>query len=169
MNVQPEIIVDHKSHDEITEHVQNVTDRFEALVQIRVNENRPDFQQSVRPPDNLPDLPFIWSNNREAQLRARRWWLAHLREMGLLNAAGGRYQRTGEMVKGWDLRLTLSGDGGQVDSFNNANGAEFVYGDRQVPSHKLTGWGLVSVQLRERGEILGAGFAEDWFNASEVP
>lgn len=161
-----EVIVDFSAFDAIETAVEGVPEQFLAAVAKRVEDTRPAFQQSVRPPDDLPELPFIWSGDPDAQVRARAWWFAHLRELGIYNPSGGRYQRTGAMVKAWDLRHVAEENGGRVEAFNNADGAEYVYGERQVPSHRLTGWGLVTEQLDKQGELLGAGFAEDWFIVS---
>lgn len=80
----------------------------------------------------LPTHPFIWSRDPVKQARARRWYFANM-----VNGNGdGRYPRTDTIIKAWsvvfrDRTLTLT---------NDADGVEYVQGDKQVVSHDDSGW-----------------------------
>jgi hypothetical protein len=85
------------------------------------------------------DLPFVWSLDPEANLRARRWWYAnYVAKQG--RRSGGRYRRRGKnggIITGWDIVLELSPRGGSITLKNDMPGAEHVYGPRKVPGHAL--------------------------------
>lgn len=86
------------------------------------------------PPRRNLSRPFVWSNNPEANARARRWFFA--------NYPNG-YTRTGDMGKAWKVGLSVTVAGFSVTVRNPADGASYVYGDdayRQIPGHAATGW-----------------------------
>ncbi len=117
-------------------------------------------------PENLPDLPFVWSYNPEKQNRARRWYFANV----VKGKGGGRYQRTHKLAKSWKILVKVDANGGMIEAVNNAPGADYVIGDRQVPSHYLTGWPgpkeIDDILLKE-AVILEDQLSSDWITAND--
>lgn len=91
------------------------------------------------------NIKFIWSLNREANARARRWWFWALRE-GLIPTDGQHYRRSGVIPASWIIRVSRQGNPITITADNPAKGSEFVYGSEeprpqvQVPGHSTTGW-----------------------------
>jgi hypothetical protein len=88
------------------------------------------------------DSKFVWSFNREANKKARRWWFRELK-LGSINTDGRHYQRTGVIRNSWQTEISISGDEVILSLFNPAPGSEYLYGSpeqRQVPGHTATGW-----------------------------
>lgn len=135
-----------------------------TAVQRRVRKVKSRLRADLKAPGDFPDLPFVWSYDPVKQAKARRWYFANKVARG---SRGGRYQRTGDLEAAWDI-LFEGSDGGAVITLENSSpGAEFVYGERQVPSHYATGWAqLDDLALRYRDE-LNLGLIEDWFTASD--
>lgn len=111
-------------------------------------------------PKDLPELPFIWSYDPVKQGRARRWWFAHLREIGA--PPGGRYQRTGALAEAWHVIADSSDYSGILAVENDAPGAIYVQGDYQVPSHYATGWENVTDLISEFQEKASNEIADIW-------
>jgi hypothetical protein len=87
-------------------------------------------------------IKFVWSLNRAANARARRWWFANLRA-GNIPTDGQHYLRSGVIENSWQNEIFLDGDEVVLSFFNPADGAEYVYGSpeqTQVPGHATTGW-----------------------------
>jgi len=110
-------------------------------------------------PQNVPDLPFIWSYDPAAQARARRWYFANKVPKG---SKGGRYQRTGAMAEAWDVLADATDYSGILAIDNPAKGAEYVYGPKQVPSHYATGWENVDDVISEFQEQATDEVIEIW-------
>lgn len=91
-------------------------------------------------PDDLPELPFIWSLNFSLNRRLRNQYIDKLRREGTYNPRGGRYQRTGKLAAAWKVITDASDYTGIFAFENDAEGADSVYGDNQYFSHMLTGW-----------------------------
>jgi hypothetical protein len=70
---------------------------------------------------------FVWSFNRAANLRARRWWFAAIKR-GEVNTDGRHYVRSGTIPNSWQTEIALSGDTILLTIFNPAPGSEYVYG-----------------------------------------
>lgn len=90
-------------------------------------------------PEQSP-LPFIWSLDPKAQARARAYWFAVRVPRG---SKGGRYKRRGKaggLITKWELLFELTRDEGSITLVNIGEGAQYVYGPRQVPSHTASGW-----------------------------
>ena len=103
-------------------------------------------------------LPFRWSHNPAKQARARRWYFANKVPKG---SKGGRYQRTGRMVKAFNVVGKIISGGAVISIENRAKGSEFVHGARQVPSHARTGWNTVEETRRKFAPILSKRLAEN--------
>ena len=106
-----------------------------------VVERRLDTVIATTPPPR-DDTKFIWSLNRAANARARRWWFANLRE-GNIPTDGQHYLRSGVIPDSWQTEIAIDGDAVTLTIFNPAPGSERVYGSpeiTQVPGHATTGW-----------------------------
>lgn len=112
-------------------------------------------------------LPFVWSLNPAKQERARRWYFANKVPKGRGRGKGrGRYRRTGTLKKAWKVRANLSDRNGLLVLENDAPGAAFVYGPRQVPSHMATGWPEGEKVAFAASERLTDALIDYWFEAS---
>ena len=89
-------------------------------------------------------LPFIWSRNPIKQARARAWYFANKVPKG---STGGRYRRRGKLSAAWVVAYNPLN--GTILLRNDTPGAEYVQGNRQVLSHRLSGW--VTVQSVRAG------------------
>jgi hypothetical protein len=89
-------------------------------------------------------LPFVWSRNPVKQARARAWYFANKVAKG---SKGGRYRRTGKLREAWVVAYNPLN--GTILLRNDSAGAEYVQSNRQVPSHRLSGW--ITVQTVRTG------------------
>jgi len=110
-----------------------------------------------------PDYPFIWSYNPQAQARARAWWFAHLKRTG--GNPGGSYQRTGGLVKGWQIDINTFRNSVMITIFNPATRAvKWVQSVFQVPSHKRSGWVEYEGVVLEAEEKAQDTIIDLWYN-----
>ena len=94
----------------------------------------------VAPPRT--DVKFVWSYNRAANARARRWWFAAIKR-GAVQTDGKHFLRTGVIPAAWQTEIAIVGDQIVMSLVNPASGSEFLYGSEerpQVPGHATTGW-----------------------------
>jgi len=64
--------------------------------------------------------------------KSRRWFFANV---------PAPYMRTRFLAESWDVNLYLEDDDGfSIQMDNDAPYAQYVYGPRQVPGHRVTGW-----------------------------
>lgn len=95
---------------------------------------------TIAPPRD--DTKFVWSLNRAANARARRWWFWQLSQ-GNIPTDGQHYIRSNTIPNSWQTEIFIEGDEVQLTIFNPAPGSEFLYGSptqTQVPGHATTGW-----------------------------
>ena len=111
-------------------------------------------------PQNVPNLPFIWSYDPVKQARARRWYFANKVPKG---SKGGRYQRTGKLAEAWNVVATASDYSGILAIENDAPGAIYVQGEYQVPSHYDTGWENINDLASEFQEQASNEVMQIWF------
>ncbi len=89
--------------------------------------------------DHFDPLParhagtFVWSLNKQANDRARRWWFANR------NGPHVRRGRNGGLASQFELEMDVTHANGFFTITNNAEGVDYVFGSRQIPSHRLTG------------------------------
>lgn len=114
-------------------------------------------------PPELPELPFVWSTNPEAQKRARRWYFANKVPRG---SAGGRYQRTGALIEAYRVIADITNYDALITLINTSPGAEYVVGDRQVPSHRATGWEQIDDVALDASVELNDRLIETWLAIS---
>jgi hypothetical protein len=85
---------------------------------------------------------FVWSFNREANTRARRWWFRQIK-LGNIPTDGEHYIRSNTIINAWISEIRIDGDAILFTLSNPAPGASHVYGSpeqTQVPGHASTGW-----------------------------
>lgn len=111
------------------------TDVFKAI-------ERPLLDDLRTYPARAAVLPFVWSRNKAANERARRYYFAVIAKSN----PGGRYQRTGKYAQSWTVTLRKSGSVRTISAGSNYPAAKFIGGsfnrnrDFQIPGHKVTGW-----------------------------
>lgn len=117
-----------------------------------------------REPPEQPSLPFIWSYDPEAQRKARAWYFINRVPQG---SSSGGYQRKHDLVKAYVVRGTLTPHGGVIRLENTKEGAEFVIGDEQVPSHAVTGWERIDDTAVRYSEVLAERLIDAWDTAAD--
>lgn len=113
----------------------------------------------------MPKLPFLWSHNPAKQSRARRWYFYW---MVPPTGGSGRYERTGALLDAYKVRINLEDDDGLLVLENSAQGAEYVIGDRQVPSHEMSGWRTIDDAALEFSDVLTDHLIDTWFAVTEA-
>lgn len=101
-----------------------------------------DLVRKTPKPRTSSSPRFIWSRDKAAQDRARRWWFAAIAR-GEIPTNGQNYQRTGQLQRAWKIEVTRKGTTLTLIAANNNRGAVYVYGDYgrpQIPGHRATGW-----------------------------
>lgn len=155
--------VDLSPLDSVNQVVREAPALMRSYQKIRVRQARVRIRDRFAAPENKPDLPFIWSYDKAAQGRARRWYFANKVPKG---SSGGRYQRTGELEANWDVQFIEDSAGGYFQAENDARAALYVYGERQVPSHYLTGWEEADKALQEEAAVMTDQLINDWYFVS---
>ena len=119
--------------------------------QLTVPVNRRLRRPLMTPAPPRSDVKFVWSLNRAADERARRWWFRAVRE-GLVPTDGEHYRRSGTIPASWIITVSRDTNPITVIAQNPAEGSEFVYGSetqRQVPGHATTGWPSAKKELAD--------------------
>jgi hypothetical protein len=113
-----------------------VNHNLTPFVELKVDQHL----RTVPPPRD--NTKFVWSFNRAANQRARRWWFDAIKR-GVINTDGEHYIRSGEIPNAWETEIIINTNEILLRIFNPAPGAERVYGSpeiNQVPGHAFTGW-----------------------------
>lgn len=119
-------------------------------LQVLVRRERAAIRDDVGVDVKLPDHPFFWSLNPEKQQKARRWWFKAIR-LGKVRTDGKRYIRSGAILRAWKLVSNFNDFDGLITLSNPAPGAEWVVGEKQVPSHEKSGHPRIDkVAMRSR-------------------
>lgn len=140
------------------EVAQRAPQRMRTLVNREIKKVRPLILKDLRVTPPQSPLPFVWSRDPIANLRARRWYFANK----VRGRAGGRYRRTGKMGKAWRVEGSFRDTGGNLIITNKARGAVFVHGYRQVPSHTRTKWPRLTTVARRWGRRMAKRYEEIW-------
>lgn len=146
--------------------IETAPRRMADLQYKRVPASERRVRRLVAAPPNLPDLPFIWSNDPAAQARGRRGYFAKLRREGKLNKGGGRHERTGALEDATHVEFIEEENGGRFDLTNQSSAWDYVYSQKQVPSHYLTGWPQEENIIDEEAATLQHQIIDDWFAVS---
>lgn len=130
---------------------------FERIVARSARRVKP---QITTYPPRLPSLPFKWSNDPAADARARRWYFANKVKD---RQKGGRYKRTGGLGRSWQFIMETSNFAGAYRVQSLTRAAVFVQGNRQVPSHRLTGWSRAREVVEYETARLENELIETWY------
>ena len=161
--VAPHIVLDLSAFDVVTNIVKGADKRMATLQRQRVPASRRRVRRLLAAPDSLPDLPFIWSYNPAAQARGRRGYFAKLKSEGKYKPNGGRYKRTGKLERNATVRFIKLDNGGEFQLLHDADAWDYVYGEKQVPSHYLTGWAHEDDVMTEEANTLSSQIKPDWY------
>ena len=112
---------------------------FDARVRQRAESTQDELRNENPPPS---DLPYRWSDDAEADARARGWYFENVVPKG---SRGGRYQRSGKLAQQWEANVTTTPDSTAVELVNEGAGAFHVY-DQQNPSHRGR-WSQIDDQI----------------------
>lgn len=111
-----------------------------------------------------PVYPYVWSLNPAANARARRWYFANKVPKG---SRGGRYRRTGAMLKAWKIKVAVRNDRALITMENPSLGAEYVQGRFQIFGHIRTGWPNADEIALKWSEIATDKFIDAWFTITD--
>lgn len=124
-----------KRQRDLAQQSPYVMNRF---ARVMVRRERAWFHKQIDKPVRKPPDPFIWSHDGAANLRARKWYFAAIRDERI-KTENGRYKRTGKMKKSAFVDANLRNlDGLVTMGFRGegSEGANYVYGPRQIPGHR---------------------------------
>lgn len=125
-------VTDFKAINALTEFVSAYPDLALSAIKHEFDTRiAPPFLNELRfVPNQLPDLPFIWSTDPRKQARARGWYFANVVPKG---SKGGRYKRTGKLSKAWKVDIVISDNAVAITAENPVKAVRYVTGKRQVP------------------------------------
>ena len=130
---------------------------MKAYQKRRIPQTLKRIRKRFEAPKNTPEYPFIWSYDPAAQRRAQKWWYAN---------KSGPHVRTGALTAATDVQFIGDETGGYFEVSNTADGNEYVIGEKQVPSHYLTGWPTIDAVAEEEAAILNDQLTDDWYYVS---
>lgn len=94
--------------------------------------------------------------------RQRRFVHAKRRERG-----GGEYERTHELINAWDVKVTLTENGGEIVATNSSSVGEFAYGVRRQRFMEVIGWldpvPTLAPIVKEAQDVV----VENWYTATD--
>jgi hypothetical protein len=143
--------------------------QMKTFFERRVRRTRDLFRKEIRAPMPLPPLPFVWSLDPAANARARAYYFAVIVPKNSHRGGGGRYPRTGELVKSVDIKAEFLAAyaAAQVAIYTRNPKIEFVFGNRQVPGHKAGGKPNLDEMAERYGKLLFTGVREDWLTVTD--
>lgn len=150
--------VDLSPLDSVNQVVRGSTALMRTYQRVRVRQARVRIRARFAAPEDKPSYPFVWSYDKAANRRAQKWWFAHKKE--------GAYERTGALEAAWDVQFIEDTSGGYFQAENEASGVEYVYGEKQIPSHYLTGWPQADDVVQEEADVMSADLRNDWLFVS---
>lgn len=157
---RPAVDILYASRDQAQRTPSLMKTAFERVVGRSVRRVKPEI--TTYPP-RLPSLPFKWSNDPAADNRARRWYFANK----VKGRKGGRYKRTGALGRSWQFIMETSNFAGTYRIQSLTRAAIFVQGNRQVPSHRQTGWSRAREVVEYETARLENELIETWFTISD--
>lgn len=138
------------------------------VAKVIVRRERDWFQKQIDKTVRPSPRPFIWSEDKAANNRARKWYFRAIRE-GRIETEGGRYKRTGKMKKSAFVDGNLKQYEGLVTMGfrgEGSEGAEYVYGLRQIPGHRA--YPRLSRLAERSGERQSRQFNRFWTTYNET-
>lgn len=148
-----------KRQRELVAQSPYVMNRF---ARVMVKRERSWFVKRIDKPVRLAPRPFVWSNDAAANNRARKWYFAAIRD-GRIETVNGRYKRTDKMKKSAFVDANLKNlEGLTTMGFRGegSEGADYVYGLRQIPGHKA--YPRLSALAEKSGERQSVQFNTFW-------
>lgn len=161
MMYEASLFVDHDVFKAVRETAQRAPGLMNTAFKLEVRRFRPVLLEKLQFEPEQPEHPFIWSFDPAAQARARRWWFWAVKA-GVVPTENGRYKRSGRRIAGWKLITDYTDEGGVLRVENKEPGVEYVYGERQVPSHSASGWPYAELVLEEQGRVLTERVISIW-------
>lgn len=117
---------------------------------------RRNFLRAIRnapPPLSDANYPLRWKSERQ-----RRYVMAKLRRENNLP-----YQRTDELVDGWEVTIQANLSEGALIVENKTPHARYVQGDDAQPMHLDNGWPQAALLIAEYDEIATDALIDAWF------
>jgi hypothetical protein len=108
--------------------------------------------RAAPPPLSDVNYPLRWKSERQ-----RRYVMAKLRRENNLP-----YQRTGELVDGWEVTIRADPSEGALLVENDTPHARYVQGDDAQPMHLDNGWPQAALLITEYDEIATNALIDAW-------
>lgn len=144
--------------DAINDQMRRTPGLMQTAVQRQLRNTRRRILPTLRALEpGPPRYPLRWKSDRQ-----HRFVMAKLRREGNLP-----YQRTGDLLRRYDLTLTSSDAGGVFTLTNDAPQAPFVIGNAQQPYHIDTGWEFIGVTANRVQDTVTEDLIETWFTVSD--
>lgn len=132
-------------------------------MKLLVRRNRKKYLKRLQRKPPQGPLPFIWSHDPDAQRRARGFWYAVRVPK---SSQGGRYVRQEPgLAEQWEVITKVDEKGGVFYAQNEGDGADYVYGERQVPGHVL--WPNAEKEAAIMSEEMSDDAVTLWFTVSD--
>lgn len=132
-------------------------------MKLLVRRNRKKYLKRLQYKPPPPNLPFIWSYDPVLQAKARGYWYAVRVPK---SSQGGRYVRQEPgLPEQWEITTKVDDKGGVFYAENDGDGADFVYGKRQVPGHAL--WPNADKEAARISEEMSDDAVTLWFTVSD--
>jgi hypothetical protein len=171
MTVRTTLSVSTNVEDDLLVYLEQFNQANEDLVRDVMDDIAPDLLDELTFMPGTPASPFVWSNNKEANDRARRWWFWAI-SAGDVRTDGRHYIRTEQLVNGWSIEILSEGETTRVKLENPSSVLPLVQGSLaqnisqagrfQIPGHRNTGWILVAITVNF---WLGEAFPQDYEDA----
>lgn len=98
--------------------------------------------------------------------KSRRWYFWAVSQ-GIIPTDGNGYLRSGETARSWFFTINPLAKGASIGVGNAKEHATFVYGPRQVPGHRVTGWVEADTVIGELSEMATEMVIDGWFSITE--
>jgi hypothetical protein len=161
--ISADVSLDLTVFDQITNHVGKTPKLMDTAVKLELRRFKPRLVAKFEPLPARHAGKFIWSLDKQANERARRWWFANRKGQGAYQRRG----KNGGLVSQFDLQTNIASANGFITIINKAKGAKYVFGDSQIPSHRLTGHPRLNVAAAELGVELSTRLGKLWLTVAD--
>lgn len=159
--IEYEVFLDTDVFEAIQEQISKSGAIAQNVVKLTTQRSRRRLRKQFVAPENLPTLPFIWSLDPIANARARAYYFAVIVPQHPSDT--GRYERTGELLRGLQITAVKDSEGDLILVSTDYEGAPFVIGEQQVPSHSETPWFRLDDLILDESELATNEAIDLWF------
>lgn len=152
------LTIDDSILDAVRETAQAAPRTMQIFVEKTVaNDLRKEVKERLGDDPGPVHYPIEWASEKQRR--------AYFATDGF--GKGIPYTRTGKLAANWDVVVNLTLQGGTITAGNDAEAAQFVYGPRQQPFHRNTGWEDADVVLLEELERAENNLIAGWLSIAD--